>query len=118
YCGTRKITKDVAVALKSDFADVTYYHAGLSPENRTKIQEEYASGAKRILIATNAFGMGIDHPDVRLVVHYQMPANIDSLYQEMGRAGRDGLESTCLLLYAKKDKGLHSYFIRQSDADS
>jgi ATP-dependent DNA helicase RecQ len=60
--------------------------------------------------------MGIDHPNVRLVVHFQMPANIDSLYQEMGRAGRDGLESTCILLYAKKDKGLQTFFIQKSKA--
>jgi ATP-dependent DNA helicase RecQ len=67
-------------------------------------------------VATNAFGMGIDQPDVRLVVHFQMPANIDSLYQEMGRAGRDNENSTCLLLYSKKDKGLQSFFIQSSEA--
>ena len=60
--------------------------------------------------------MGVDHPDVRLVVHYQMTANIDAYYQEIGRAGRDGNHSTCLLLYAKKDKGLQSFFIQQSKA--
>lgn len=116
YCGTRKVTEELAAALEQEFNGVGYYHAGLSTETRNKMQEDYAEGRLRILTATNAFGMGIDHPNVRLVVHFQMPGNIDSLYQEMGRAGRDGLESTCLMLYAKKDKGLQSFFITNSDA--
>ena len=116
YCGTRKSTEEVSDHLSALFADIGFYHAGLSPEKRNNTQEAFANGKIRILAATNAFGMGIDHPDVRLVVHYHMPANIDSLYQEMGRAGRDGKESTCLMLYATKDKGLQSYFIQSSDA--
>lgn len=116
YCGTRRMVEEMAEALEKDFGQVAYYHAGLTPKQRSQIQESYASSDVRILVATNAFGMGIDHPDVRLIVHFQMPANIDSLYQEMGRAGRDGAHSTCLMLYAKKDKGLQSYFITQSDA--
>lgn len=116
YCGTRKITAEVAEYLESKFDGVSFYHAGLSGATRTKRQEAYEDGKFRILVATNAFGMGIDHPDVRLVVHYQMPANIDSLYQEMGRAGRDQKDSTCILLYARKDKGLQGFFIQQSDA--
>lgn len=116
YCGTRKVTEELAQELRPDFAGVDYYHAGLSADKRTSIQQSYDAGETRILIATNAFGMGIDHPDVRMVVHFQMPANIDSLYQEMGRAGRDGKDSTCILLYAKKDKGLQSFFIQRSDA--
>ncbi|MCK6596927.1 MAG: ATP-dependent DNA helicase [Bdellovibrionaceae bacterium] len=117
YCGTRKITEELSESLKKYFSNVDYYHAGMATESRNEIQRKYVHDEIRILIATNAFGMGIDQPNVRLVVHYQIPANIDSLYQEMGRAGRDGDDSTCLLLYAKKDKGLQSYFIQNADVD-
>ncbi len=116
YCGTRRAAEEVSFFLSEQFSQVEYYHAGLPTAERTRIQDLYIESEIRILVATNAFGMGIDQPDVRLVVHYQMPANIDSLYQEMGRAGRDEKESTCLMLYSKKDKGLQSFFIQSSDA--
>lgn len=116
YCGTRKQTEELSRLLSHEFKSIGHYHAGLSSDQRTAIQEKYMRGELKTLVATNAFGMGIDQADVRLVVHYQLPANIDSLYQEMGRAGRDEKESTCLLLYAKADKGLQSFFIRGSEA--
>jgi ATP-dependent DNA helicase RecQ len=116
YCGTRRQTEEVADHLHRQYEQVGFYHAGLGTEERNQIQKDYIEGSLRILVATNAFGMGIDQPDVRMVIHFQLPANIDSLYQEMGRAGRDGGASTCLLLYTKADKGLQNYFIMSSTA--
>jgi ATP-dependent DNA helicase RecQ len=116
YCGTRAAAEEVAAQLSDRHAGVGRYHAGLPPEERRRIQEDFAAGRLRILTATTAFGMGIDHPDIRLVVHHQLPGTLEGYYQEIGRAGRDGRPATCLLLYAKRDKSLQSFFIRRSDA--
>ena len=116
YCGTRSTAEGLRDVLSQTFDQVGFYHAGLSIPTRLKIQDDFTSGRIRILTTTNAFGMGVDLPDVRCVVHYNLPGSLDALYQEMGRAGRDGKASTCLLLYAAKDKGLQYHFIERSVA--
>jgi ATP-dependent DNA helicase RecQ len=114
YCATRRATEEVAGKLRVAFPRVGFYHGGLSATVRHEIQERYIDGRLRIMVATNAFGMGLDQSNVRLVVHFQIPSSIDALYQEMGRAGRDGAPAVCLLLYTKEDRGLQSYFIRKT----
>jgi ATP-dependent DNA helicase RecQ len=117
YASTRKAVEQVGAKLKSVGLRVSEYHAGMSDGVRVKAQEDFMSGRTQMIVATNAFGMGIDKPDIRFVVHYQMPGSIEAYYQEIGRAGRDGLPSTCVLLFNYADKNTHDFFIEGSYPD-
>ena len=111
YCSTRKKVEEISEFLCSQGFSATRYHAGLTDEERLKNQEDFVYDRKRIMVATNAFGMGIDKSDVRFVIHYNMPKNIESYYQEAGRAGRDGEDSDCILLFGTQDIATAHYFI-------
>ena len=103
YCKTRKHTRDIAELLKLNKINADYYHAGLSNEERNKRQENWINNTTRVIACTNAFGMGIDKPDVRAVVHFGVPDCLENYYQEAGRAGRDGRRSYAVLLYNDRE---------------
>ncbi len=112
YVGTRSKADELLETLLSAGIEAVGYHAGMQPEERKWVQENFMGGKAQVIVATNAFGMGIDKKDIRFVIHYDLPGTIEAYYQEAGRAGRDGKPSVCLLLYNPRDRYLREFFIR------
>ncbi|MBN2068668.1 MAG: ATP-dependent DNA helicase RecQ [Opitutales bacterium] len=117
YCATRKNVDALYEELAGMDLSLTVYHAGLSEEERHRAQELFMQGGADVVIATNAFGMGIDRSDIRFVVHYEIPGSLEAYYQEAGRAGRDGKWAVCELLYRTSDRRVQDFFIDGSNPD-
>lgn len=115
YCATRKRVEEICKKLCNKGYPATRYHAGLTEEERRKNQDDFIYDRKRIMVATNAFGMGIDKSDVSYVIHYNMPKDLESYYQEAGRAGRDGEDADCILLFGQQDIETALYLIENSE---
>ena len=115
YCFSRRLVDEISAELRNEGINARPYHAGLSEKRRDSNQDAFIKDDANIIVATVAFGMGINKPDVRFVIHHDMPQNIESYYQQIGRAGRDGVKSDCLLLYDHADKQKIQYFINQKE---
>lgn len=114
YCGSRKQTETIAAALRSQKIETVAYHAGMPQNARKYAQDSFVSGKAKAVAATNAFGMGIDKPDVRSVIHCYLPQTLEAYYQEAGRAGRDGNPSDCVMLHNKSDRKLQEFFLNST----
>ena len=112
YAGTRQKVETLLEYLLANGVEASAYHAGMEPNDRKAIQNDFMIGKTRIIIATNAFGLGINKSDIRFVLHFDMPGTIEAYYQEAGRAGRDGKESHCIMLYSPADRYLREFFIK------
>lgn len=114
YASTRKKCEEIVALLSGKKRRFGFYHGGMHPQDRKQIQESFMGGEIDVIIATNAFGMGIDKPDIRFVVHYNLPGTLEAYYQEAGRAGRDGKPSDCLLLFSQGDRFIQEFFIENA----
>src|SRR3954467_9629387 len=113
YCSTRRAVDEVTAMLSENVKDrsIFAYHAGMDQAARASNQERFMTTARAVAVATNAFGMGINKPDIRFVAHYNVPGTLEAYYQEAGRAGRDGQMARCIVLFSYQDRKTQEYFI-------